>query len=276
MNAALTLLRIKNRLLGTVAREATAKMAAKMFLTPRSFPLKEWEEQAEQQGERIQVAPGLSGLRWGEGEHKILLMHGWESRATQMYGLVKPLLDSGFQVIALDGPRHGHSQGDKANPVAFAEAIVTADKALGPFYAAVGHSMGGAAVGIALDFGVSFERCALIASPARIIDVLMGFAKFIGLPARCAERFVEIIEDDVGHPAPALDVGRILQDKTPEIMLLHARDDIEIPYAALTKITHAYPKAQTQSFEGLGHRKILRDATVALTVQRYMQQGLAN
>ncbi|MEH6557335.1 MAG: alpha/beta hydrolase [Oceanicoccus sp.] len=86
--------------------------------------MKSWEEEKEQQGERVSLSNGLSAIKCGNSKQQLLLVHGWESRATQMAGLVDAIVDAGFQVIASDGPAHGHSAGREANPLMFAEAML--------------------------------------------------------------------------------------------------------------------------------------------------------
>lgn len=273
MNA-ISLLRAKNRMLGVVAPEKVAKDMARLFLSPRRFAQKDWEAEAELAGRRCTFGPGLSALCWGQGNpERILIMHGWESRATQMYGIASVLADSGFEVIAIDAPMHGESRGNKANPVEFAEAIVQADIAFGPFYGAIGHSMGGAALAIARDKGVQLGRYVLISSPAVLYETLRGFAGFMGLSDKCTRRFIHYVETEVGRPSKELDVAAMLQGNEFPPLLIHARDDVEVPYAAATKIHHSLKGSMLWTAEKLGHRKIVRDHGVAGVVLQYLTDG---
>lgn len=262
MNA-LTLLRLKNKVLGAIAPDRVARSAARMFLTPRQHPAKDWEKAAEQECKRYPFGQGLSAAIWGQGERKILVMHGWESRATQMAAIVLPLVSQGYQVIAIDAPGHGRSSGDKSNPVAFAQAILAAEAEFGPFYAAVGHSMGGAAVALALTQGLQVQRCVLVASPARVLDTLLGFAGFIGLSKRCTERFVRFIEEEVGYPAKELDVVRAVSRVPVNTLLVHSSDDREVAFSSVQAIHKASPESELFCPENLGHRRIIRDPDVA-------------
>lgn len=276
MSILLTLLRLKNRLLGVLAPNWVSRQAARMFMTPRRFPIKGWEQTAERQGRRISFGDGLSAVRWGCGGPKILLMHGWESRATQMYHLVPPLLEQGFEVVAIDAPAHGHSDGDLANPVAFSEAILSAVRRFGPFYGAVGHSMGAASLTIAMEAGASFECCVLISSPANLHHVLTGFAAYIGFSKKCTDGFVRSIEQGVGRRAKALDVGRILARIQPAVLLVHAVDDKEVPYDSMKMILRECPGLRTHTAHSLGHRKIIHNPDIAALVGRYMGNGLSH
>ena len=266
-------LRLKNRVLGMISPEAVAKQNARLFLSPRNHPLKDWEHEAEKKGERLCFGDSLSAIRWGKSDKRILVMHGWESRATQMFGVANVLARRGFEVIAIDAPKHGHSRGEKSNPVEFANAVTAADKAFGPFYGAVGHSMGATALAIARDKGVNLGRYVLISSPACIYDTLKAFAGFMGLSEECTNLFVHFIEEEVGRPAKELDIGDLLAAHDESSLLVHAKDDREIPFQAMERIRDKLVNAKTVSPDGLGHRKIVRDDNVAISIHDFFSKS---
>lgn len=266
----MTMLRFKNRFLGALLPDLVAKQNANMFLTPRKHKLKDWEYAAEQEGTRIAITDELSAIRWGESDRRILMMHGWEGRATQMYGLAQSLVKEGFEVIALDAPMHGHSKGERSNPVLFSDAICEANKVLGPFYGAVGHSMGASALALAFEAGADLGRYVLVSSPACIHDVLRGFASFMGLNVSISHKFVEKIEQEVGRPAKHIDVGGLLKNHTKEKLLIHAKDDLEIPHHSIFRIRDQLSNVRSFSPDGLGHRKIMRDKEVTSKITNFM------
>lgn len=270
MNA-LTMIRLHNRILGAFAPNWVGRKMARLFLTPRRLPLKQWEIDLEQECRRVTFAKDLSAAVWGQSDKKVLLVHGWESRATHMSALVQPLVDSGYEVVALDAPKHGQSGGAKANVLAFAEAIVAADLELGPFVGAVGHSMGGAALTVAMELGAYIPKCVLISSPASILDVLQGFAGYMGMHGRVQSAFIYHIESEVGVPAKQLNMGRILAEQTTETLLIHSDDDREIPVTSVNVIAQHVPSAQTLITKDLGHRKIIKDSKVAKRIEAFMQ-----
>lgn len=266
----MTMLRLKNKWLGQFMPNLVAKQNAKLFMSPKKYPIKEWEKEAEKEGIRVVFAETLSAIRWGQGKKRVLLMHGWEGRATQLYAIAKPLVENGYEVIAIDGPMHGHSKGEKANPVEFANAVVAANKTFGPFYGAIGHSMGACALAMAYEKGADLGRYALLASPARIDDVLRGFAFFMALSEEVRDKFIERIEQVVGRPAKELDVGRMLASHQNQKLLIHAKDDVEIPYRSMLHIRDALTNVRSLSPIGVGHRRIIRDKDIANALTVFM------
>lgn len=262
MNTALQLFKAKNRVVGSILPAYTAGQARELFLTPRKYPLKPWELEMEKQGRRIDLGMGLSAISWGKSERKILIAHGWESRATQMSGFVEALLSRGFEVIAIDGPAHGHSDGRRANPYLFAQAVSHANKKLGPFAGVIGHSMGGNAIATAVSEGMECPKVVLISSPSSIATVLKRFAGFIGLPQASGEKFFTMIEENVGKSAEDLNTAINISRTSAKGLLIHDKSDEEIPFTEALEIKRRWVGATIFSTEGFGHRAIVRQPIV--------------
>jgi len=270
MNVALSLFRAKNRMMGTLFPAKAAQHASELFLSPRKFPLKDWEQNMEQRGRRLALDNGLSAIVWGDSARRILLVHGWESRATQMSGFVEALLAADYQVIAVDGPAHGQSSGNRANPYLFSRAVLQVYAKLGPFEGVVGHSMGGNAVATAIAEGLECPKVVLISSPSSIESVLKRFAKFVGLPKNSAHEFVRLVEEAVGKPARALDTAANLRDNTSEGLVIHDMEDREIPYREALEIVKHWKSSSLFSTEGYGHRAIVRQDRVWNKVAEFL------
>lgn len=255
----LPLLRWTNRLLGPVAPEISAQLARQLFTRPRRHAPPEREAAAERSGRRSTLSDGVSVLRWGQGP-RVLAMHGWEGRATQWGPFAELASAAGFEVIAVDGPAHGRSLGRQTHIGEFARALLEADRMHGPFTAVVGHSMGGAAAALALASGLRAERAVLIASPSAIDRVLHGFAAHVQLSPGAEQAFFAAMERAVGRPAEELDVAALALRQPA--LLLHSRDDREVPFREAEAIRGRWPTAELLTLDGLGHRRILRDPGV--------------
>lgn len=253
----LPLLRWTHRLLGPVAPGLSAQLARQLFTRPRRHAPPEREAAAERSAQRFALGEGVSALRFGRGGPRILAMHGWEGRATQWGALAELATAAGFELIALDAPAHGHSLGDHTHIGEFARTLLEADRLYGPFTAVIGHSMGGAAAALALASGLRAERAVLIASPSAIDRVLHGFAAHVRLSTGAERAFFEQMERTVGRPAEELDVAALAL-RHPAL-LLHSRDDREVPFREAEAIRGHWPQAELVALDGLGHRRILRD-----------------
>lgn len=273
MNLALKLFVSKNKLIGTLFPRKTAQTAKMMFLTPRKFPLKAWEQELEKKGQRITLSNGLSAVSWGQSARKILLVHGWESRATQVAGFAEHFVSAGYQVIALDGPAHGHSEGKQANPLMFAKAVEQAGAELGPFDAIIGHSMGGSAVAIALSEGLETNKVVLISSPSSIESVLKRFARFIGLPEKSTQLFLNLVGEKVGRSAESLDIAKLIKTNTAKALIIHDKEDIEVPFEDGVSIQKNWEGSRLLTTQGYGHRSILRQKEVWQSIIQFVLEA---
>ncbi|WP_281560090.1 alpha/beta hydrolase [Thalassomonas sp. RHCl1] len=267
MNFALMSYRIKNQLMSFIAPSRTAKKTLAVFMRPRRSEPKAWELKAENRGERFNLNENISAIYWqgdgvtdpasGPGKN-LLLIHGWESRATQMYGLVPRLLELGYRVTALDMPAHGKSQGDMANAEVFVQTLLLAQEKLGKFDAVIGHSMGAGAASLALSRGLETDKLVLVSGPSSIENVLRRFSKIVGLNRRATNKFIDFASELVGvHPAE-LDASKQNVGNPTPTLIVHDLDDREVPISESRRLLPAFENAEFFETRGLGHRKILK------------------
>ncbi|WP_411564928.1 alpha/beta hydrolase [Pseudomonas shirazensis] len=244
---------------GTLGRLAPEHIAGKMrraFMTPRNLPPRQWELPLLATAERITLRFGLSALRWGQGP-TVLMMHGWEGRATQFAALIEALVAAGHTVVSLEGPAHGRSPGRQAHVALFARALLEAAAELPPLRAVIGHSMGGASVLLALQWGLRTEAAVSIAAPAQLLGVLRGFAQRLGMPARARAAFIRQVEQDVGLQVARLDVNGY-QLELPGL-IAHASDDPLVAASEAQLIHKAWFDSRLLMLEDGGHQRVLAD-----------------
>jgi len=248
-----------NGTLGRIAPRLVAKKMRKVFMSPRNLPPRDWELPLLASSERITLRFGLSALRWGKGP-AVLLMHGWEGRPTQFAALINALVDAGYTVVALDGPAHGRSPGHEANVLLFARAMLEAAAELPPLQAVIGHSMGGASAMLAVQLGLRTETLVSIAAPARILGVLRGFARMMGMPPRARSAFIRQVEQDVGMQASKMDVAQYQLDIPG--LIVHAEDDMSVSVKESQLIHEAWFDSRLLRLPQGGHQRVLADPRV--------------
>ena len=273
---ALQAFRASNQVLGRVFPNWTAARAQDVFMRPRRSGRRHWEAAVEERAERVRLKTGLSALRWSSkletARGTVLCIHGWEGRATQFDPLAQQLVELGFDVLAVDGPGHGQSPGREANPVEFSRALLLVDHECGPFHAVVGHSMGAGASALALSWGLRAGRAALLASPSSITGVLTRYARFVGLPPAAEARFFKRVARHVGFGDQELDVANVAEALDMPGLVIHDRDDLEVPFTDGEAIARHWPRASFTPVVGLGHRKLLRDSEVLGQVTRFVAE----
>lgn len=256
MMTTLSWIRGVNGTLGRLAPEHIAGRMRRAFMTPRNLPPRQWELPLLATAERITLRFGLSALRWGQGP-TVLMMHGWEGRPTQFAALIEALVAAGHTVVSLEGPAHGRSPGRQAHVALFARALLEAAAELPPLRAVVGHSMGGASVLLALQWGLRTEAAVSIDAPAQLLGVLRGFAQRLGMPARAQAAFIRQVEQDVGLQVARLDVNGY-QLELPGL-IAHASDDPLVAASEAQLIHKAWFDSRLLMLEDGGHQRVLAD-----------------
>lgn len=253
-------------LLGTLFPELAARLAVRLATTPQRRRI---ARALPAGAEPVTLRFGLAGLRWGSHGPRVLALHGWEGQATQFAPLAEHLCAAGFQVIALDGPAHGHSPGRHADPVAFADALLESAPELGELHGVIGHSMGGGAVMHALAHGLRARRAVVVSAPSAYVDVLHRIAGSIGLPPAATARFVAWMERLTGLPVGQLDIAQFARDSGTPVLVVHDRGDRIVPFADGCRIADV-AGARLHATEGLGHARLLRDTGVANAVAGFL------
>ena len=263
------------RTVGAVAPAVAARWAETLFCTPP--PRRDGDEAFIATGARFSITSQgqqLAGWAWGSGP-TVVLVHGWGSRASRLSALAAGLVEAGFRVVAYDAPAHGESTGRFASLPEFARALADVAEAIGPVHGLVGHSLGGAAVAMAMRHGLGARRVVLIAPPADVRIFSDLFARSLAIPPsvqqtmhRNLERRLQIVWDDLHIPT-------VVRELPAAALVIHDRDDADVPIAHGEEIVGAWTGSRLERTSGLGHRALLRDPAVIARSVEFLREGSA-
>jgi len=258
-------LRLLFKLSGAVAPRWAARLANTLWFRPQRHrpPAREQAVLARAQqislhhaGKRIAV------YRWGEGP-TVMLVHGWSGRAGQLGELVAPLTGAGYRVVAFDAPAHGKSDGRDTTLPEISEVILRLASDFSPVHAVVAHSFGVACVLFALQQQGFARRVVAFSAPATLEGLVEKFSAGLALSPRTVQIMREMLVRRFGEN---LWTRFSAQDMAPRArlpaLIIHDRDDRDIPWREGEAVARAWPHARFLSTEGLGHRRILRDPGV--------------
>lgn len=261
--------------LGAVSPPLAGELALRLFTNTRRGRPREGERDVLATARRFVVpfdGESLVAWSWGRGEKTVLLAHGWNGRATQLHGFVRPLLDAGFRVVAFDSVGHGQSTGTQATIVDFARALTAVAQASGGLHAIVAHSMGGAAATIAIHEGLEVERAVFIASPVDPGVWIRHFTSLLDLGPDVSARFQEALVRRTGRRPDELHAARLAPALDTALLAIHDTSDREVPFEAAITLTRAWPHAELHETSGLGHQRILSDPDVIARSVRFVAE----
>jgi len=128
----------------------------------------------------------------------VLLVHGWGGRGVQMGSFVAPLLARGYRAVWFDQPGHGDNRRRAVALPDFVRAVEALAATHGPFAAAIGHSLGAAAIGLALRRGIRLGRVVFVSPPSSLDEHAHNFARLIGITPRVREAMRRRLERRYG------------------------------------------------------------------------------
>jgi hypothetical protein len=78
---------------------------------------------------------------------------------------------------------------------------------------------------------------------------------------------------EVGGDSDQLDLRRLAPSMRSRLLVLHDRDDREVPFVHGADIAGAWPEARLEALAGLGHRRLLRDPQVIAATTAFIQDS---
>jgi pimeloyl-ACP methyl ester carboxylesterase len=266
--------------------ELGTSLAERMFITPRRHarPAREIAVLASAREFSVDVAlrsprwqgatRTLAAWRWGFGP-TVLLVHGWEGRGSQLGAFVAPLVEAGCSVVAFDAVGHGDSPDHRLYLTDFADCVAGVAAAVGPLHGIVAHSFGAAAVLLAhARGGVEAPRNVLVSPNVLVADAVARFASYLGLDDLDRGALERRIAEHTGLTVDSLAVERLAGPRDAGLLVIHDRDDREVPFRQGERLAAAWPNAQLHATDGLGHRRVLRDADVIKKTVAFVRHGL--
>lgn len=250
--------------LGRVAPGLAAALALDLFFTPRGRRGSGRANDFLAAARRFEVSAGgqrVAAWSWGDGP-AVYLVHGWAGAGRQLAAFGPPLLAGGFRVVAFDAPGHGASAGRRSSILHFAGALQEVVAREGRAHAVIAHSLGAAAVVRALTQGLEAGRAVFVGPTGGPSDWAARFRRDLGVPLHVMASMRARSERWLGASWDDFDIPKLARAQSTPLLVIHDRDDAEVPWSDGAAIAAAWPGARLVTTAGLGHRRILRDERV--------------
>ena len=268
---ALPLLRAYFRVASRLMPEVARRHAERLFTTPPRYA---GRGTAAVDARSEFVTTGRDRIAvWQAGRPDapaVLLAHGWGGRGVQMSSFVPPLLARGHRVLWFDQPGHGDSGARRVGLPDFVRAIEALGHTHGPFHAAIGHSLGAAALGLALRGGLPLSRVALVSAPSSMGEHTHRFARLLGLAPGVRDAMRRHLEQRYGVRFDEIDRVEDLARLPLPALFVHDTGDRQIPFEHALRLSARMPNARLTRTYGFGHYRILREPAVVETIVAFV------
>lgn len=265
------------KLLEKIAPNLLVKFACKLFVTPINYPTPEREKDMVKNAvEELCYVPSIKKninvYRYKnlDSDKKVLLVHGWSGRGTQLFNIAKEMAKLGYQVISFDGPAHGKSDGKKSTMKEFIETIHIINQTYGPFEYVIGHSLGAMSVANALSQGLQTKKAVLISGGDVVTDVISDFIDHLKIDKSYVTKLQRKFEKDYDLKMNDYSVSTVAKNITTPCLIIHDTVDTDVKVDAAHNIHKNIKNSELFITEGLGHRKILGDKAVIQNILNFL------
>lgn len=262
-------------------------MLWQLICYPPKMPLRLHQEQLFSEAEKFTVTVNdpyftnqqlnINGFKWGTGNYKVLLSHGWGSKAADFDGLINALRENkDLQIVAFDAPANGSSDGDLSNLLLFANAVKTVIAATGEPDIAIGHSFGTMAnVSALTELHITPKLLVSIAPFILLQENFIRSMTAVGVPAEPQQAFLDDFKSRYGiYPSEYAMQKLYTFDDTLNHWLAYDNLDAMLPDAYLQDFLKAHPSIKTKNYSGAGHERIIKSAELIADVVERVNEVL--
>ncbi|MFY7810519.1 MAG: alpha/beta fold hydrolase [Flavobacterium sp.] len=259
-----------------ISTRLTTLLAVKLFSTPIKYKMPKRELDYYNQSKKyfIEIPAIEKKIRifeYGNFEKKVLLVHGWSGRGTQLNKIAEKLNSLGYTCISFDAPAHGKSEGKSTLMVEFVACILEIEKKYQIEYA-IGHSLGGMSVLRAMYEGLKVKKAVVIGIGDLIEDIVKDFVEKLQLDLKYVQLINDNFEQKFGLKMNDYSSSNSVKNIEEPILIIHDEDDLDIPISCAYSIAKNSKNGFLLVTKKLGHRKILSSEKVIEEIVEFIKK----
>ncbi|MCT4630842.1 alpha/beta hydrolase [Winogradskyella sp.] len=196
----------------------------------------------------------IATYHWQGNGKTVLLAHGWESNVSRWQYILEDLKAQDYNIIALDAPAHGSSDGKLFNAVLYSEFINVVAQKFKP-EAIIGHSVGGmATVFFMHNYQLaSVKKMILLGAPAHFTGVFTRYKSMMGYNKRISNGLDNIVLERFGKPVDYFSAANFTKLIEAKGLIIHDRKDKIIPFEDALLFANRYKNSELIETQGFGH-----------------------
>ncbi|MBD1393765.1 alpha/beta fold hydrolase [Mucilaginibacter glaciei] len=259
---------------GPVSTQVTDLLWKLICYSPK-MPLRLRQEQFLNKAEQFKVTVcdkyftntnlTINAFKWGSGPNKILITHGWGSKAADFTEMITALLENtGNQVIAFDAPGCGSSEGDLSSILLIAEAAEAVIQKIGTPDVVIGHSAGAMANVVTLAKLSALPRLLISITPMILLhENFLRTMETAGVSPENQQGFLKSFSEKYGRWPASFNLTDLYQFSAGlNHWLAYDPHDMTLPDEYLQKFLAVHPEIRTRNYEDAGHAAIIKNSAL--------------
>ncbi len=243
--------------LAVFSKQLAAQKALQVFSIPRKGQISPLQDQFLKTAKKQLIGwdEGLFALyRWNGTGPTVLLLHGWESNSFRWKYLIEPLVKLDYNIIAIDAPAHGSTDGKEFTAVKYAKLIEQTILLYKPEII-VAHSVGALATMYQQHRNrhTCVQKFVFLGSPNKLEDIMRGYQRVVSFNNRVYEALDALLKKTFGFAIKDFNASYFAQAIQVPSLLIHNPNDVIIPYTAMQEIASQITHATTYTAHTGGH-----------------------
>ena len=216
-------------------------------------------------------------FKWGKGMHKVILTHGWGSKAADFNEIIIALLQiKDLEIIAFDAPGNGSSEGELSNLLLYVQAVRAIILHYGKPDIIIGHSLGAMANVIALKEMMVTPALLISITPLiRLKENFEASMNAVGISPLSQIGFFENFEDKFKISASYFTLNAWYSfNGQLNHWLAYDQNDLVSPYSYMKEFLDVHPFIKSYNYNDTGHDKILKSSVVVSDLVEVVKSAL--
>lgn len=213
----------------------------------------------------------IAGYRWGNGDKKILLIHGWQSHSYRWKVYVEQFIQHNYTVFAFDAPGHGFSTGNFLSVPFYSEVIEKIILHIGKPDAIVSHSIGGFSSLYTLHRNPSLspDKLVVMAAPGEASEFFEFYKTALSLSQRSMDLIIKSFKKRFNQGPEYFSAPKFAATVTIPGLIIHDEEDDETSVEHSKRVHQQWSNSRLHVTKGFGHN--LKSVEVVKEVVQFVE-----
>lgn len=203
----------------------------------------------EVNGTKIQL------YKWGNGDRKILLLHGWQSHSYRWKNYIEKFPADQYTMYSIDAPGHGLSGGSFLTVPLYSQVVEEVISTIGEIHAIISHSLGAFTALHTLNRlpELPVHKLVLLAPPGEATEFIDFYSNALRLNKESVSHILDHFRKVVKEPITFFSAPKFASTIRQSGLIIHDEGDEDTPSSHSVSIHRAWRRSELMITKGLGH-----------------------